>query len=138
MKYLSAIRVAKIGLAILLSAALNFSNAKADAHVFEASEAVFEKIIFATDTGDLDLATQDQRFSENGEASHGFGDCHIHIIGLKQAQLACDQASADRSRHWADASVVLAVNERLKVTRFQRLILTRLLGAKAPRRTALI
>ncbi|MBQ0765515.1 MAG: hypothetical protein KBT62_04130, partial [Sulfitobacter litoralis] len=90
MKYLSAIRVAKIGLAILLSAALNFSNAKADAHVFEASEAVFEKIIFATDTGDLDLATQDQRFSENGEASHGFGDCHIHIIGLKQAQLACD------------------------------------------------
>ena len=30
------------------------------------------------------------------------------------------------------------VNERLKVTRFQRLILTRLLGAKAPRRTALI
>ena len=108
MKYLSAIRIAKIGLAILLSAALNFSIAKADAHVFEASEAVFEKAIFATDTGDLDLATQDQRFSENGEASHGFGDCHIHIIGLKQAQLACDQASADRSRHWADASVVLA------------------------------
>jgi len=32
----------------------------------------------------------------------------------------------------------LNVNERLKVTRFQRLILTRLLGAKAPRRTALI
>ena len=35
-------------------------------------------------------------------------------------------------------SVVVIVNERLKVTRFQRLILTRLLGAKAPRRTALI
>ena len=34
--------------------------------------------------------------------------------------------------------VFLTVNERLKVTRFQRLILTRLLGAKAPRRTALI
>ena len=65
MKYLPAIRairVVQIGLAILLSAALNFSNAKADAHVF----------------------------------------------GLKQAQLACDQSSADRSRYWADASVVLA------------------------------
>jgi len=108
MKYLSAIRIAKIGLAILLLAALNFSIAKADAHVFEASEAVFEKVIFATDTGDLDLATHDQRFSENGEAFHGFDDCHIHIIGPKQAQLACDQSSADRSRHWADASVVLA------------------------------
>ena len=30
------------------------------------------------------------------------------------------------------------VNERLKVTQFQRFILTRLLGDKAPRRTALI
>tara|TARA_R110002094_G_scaffold146174_1_gene135364 strand:+ start:639 stop:1007 length:369 start_codon:yes stop_codon:yes gene_type:complete len=111
MKYLPAIRairVVQIGLAILLSAALNFSNAKSDAHVFEASEAVFEKVVFATDTGDLGLAIQDQRFSENSEASQGFGDCHIHIIGLKQAQLACDQSSADRSRYWADASVVLA------------------------------
>ena len=34
--------------------------------------------------------------------------------------------------------ITSSVNERLKVTRFQRLILTRLLGAKAPRRTALI
>ncbi len=108
MKYLSAIRAAKIGLAILLSAALNFSIAKADAHQVEASEAVFEKVVFASDMGDLDLTTQDHRFIENDAASHGFGDCHIHIIGLKQAQLACDQSSADRSRHWADASVVLA------------------------------
>ena len=30
------------------------------------------------------------------------------------------------------------VNERSKLTRFQRLILTRLLGGKAPRRAALI
>ncbi|MFG6660105.1 hypothetical protein [Sulfitobacter sp. 915] len=37
-----------------------------------------------------------------------------------------------------DEHKVMLVNERLKVTRFQRLILTRLLGAKAPRRTALI
>ena len=108
MKYLSAIRVAKIGLAILLSAALNFNIAKADAYVFEASEAVFEKVVFATDLVNLDLTAQDQRYSENGEASHGFGDCHIHIIGPGQVQLACDQSSADRSRHWADASVVLA------------------------------
>jgi len=108
MKHWSAIRVAKIGLAILLAVALNFSITRADTHVSEASEAVFEKVVFASDLVDLDLTSQDQRYGDSGEASHGFGDCHIHIIGLKQAQLACDQWSADRSRHWADASVILA------------------------------
>jgi len=108
MKHLFAIRVAKIGLAILLSAVLNFSIAKADAHVFGADEAAFGEVVFAPNLADFDLTPKDQGYGKNGTASHGSGDCHIHIIGLKQAQLTCDQSSANRLRHWADASVVLA------------------------------
>jgi transposase len=38
----------------------------------------------------------------------------------------------------AQHEALFSVNERSKLTRFQRLILTRLLGGKAPRRAALI
>ena len=108
MNHLFVMRVVKFGLAILLLAALNFSIAKANAHPVEASDFIFEKVVFATNLVDLDQAAQDQRYDENGEAAHGFGDCHIHILGSKEAKLTCDRSSEDRSRKWADASVVLA------------------------------
>lgn len=108
MKRYSAIHLAKIGLAILLSAALNFSIVHAHAHPTEANESVFEKVVFATSLADLDRTTQDQRFSEDGESSHDFNDCHVHIIGLKQAQLVCDQSSVERLPYWTDTSVILA------------------------------
>tara|TARA_R110002072_G_scaffold6432_3_gene37811 strand:+ start:2989 stop:3441 length:453 start_codon:yes stop_codon:yes gene_type:complete len=108
MTHLSAIRVAKIGLALLLSVALNFSIAKVDAHPVEASDVIFEKVVFAANLVDLNQAAQDQEYGENGEAAHGFGDCHIHVLGSKDAKLTCSPSSKDRLRQWADASVVPA------------------------------
>lgn len=88
-------------LAILLSVTINLGVAESGVHAFEED-------VSTPATVDIDQTTQNQKNGENGEASHASGDCHLHIIVLKQAQLACHQVSAEPSRHWTDVSVILA------------------------------
>ena len=88
-------------LAILLSVTMNLGIAKAGVHAFEEDISTLAAV-------DLDQTIQDQSYGESAEASHASGDCHLHIIVLKQARLACHQASVERSGRWTDVSVILA------------------------------
>ena len=53
-------------------------------------------------------AAQEQGARESDDAAHGPGDCHIHVILLKEAKLTCDRSLVDSSRQWGDVPVILA------------------------------
>lgn len=103
-----AICFVKIGLAVLLSANLIFGIAKADTHQAGVGETIFENTVLATDHADRDQAAQEQGARESDDAAHGPGDCHIHVILLKEAKLTCDRSLVDSSRQWGDVPVILA------------------------------
>ena len=113
MRLFPAISAAKIGLAILLIAALTFSLSTIEVHLTESGATVSEKIIVAADEIEPGQAVQ---LKGNGDApgeadntAHHSDDCHVHILGSKSVRLTSVAPSEGRLRSWSDGPIALAL-----------------------------
>ena len=107
------ISATKIGLAILLFAALAFNLSTIEAQLTESGATVSESIIVAADEIDLGQAVQlkgnSGAFGGADKTAHHSGDCHVHILGSKSVSLTSVTPSDGRLRSWSCNQIALAL-----------------------------